>query len=103
MCRGSRKHQTHMRKPDGIVLEMVTIAAMNDFHVEIEREEDGRWIGEVAELPGVLAYGATEEEAVARAKALALRVLAERKSIVATCNYALARHSRAFALPKVTI
>jgi len=50
---------------------------MNDFLVEIEREDDGRWIGEVAELPGVLAYGATEEEAVARAKALALRVLVD--------------------------
>jgi predicted RNase H-like HicB family nuclease len=57
---------------------MVTIEAMKDFLVDTEREDDGRWIGEVAELPGVLAYGATEEEAVARAKALALRVLAER-------------------------
>ncbi|MBK5258040.1 MAG: type II toxin-antitoxin system HicB family antitoxin [Thermoanaerobaculia bacterium] len=51
---------------------------MSEFTVEIEREEDGRWIGEVADLPGVLAYGSTREEAVARAKALAFRVLADR-------------------------
>ena len=46
--------------------------------VEIEREDDGRWIGEVLELPGVLAYGASEEEARAKVQALALRVLADR-------------------------
>jgi predicted RNase H-like HicB family nuclease len=46
--------------------------------VETEREEDGRFIAEVTDLPGVLAYGATSEEAVARAQALALRVLADR-------------------------
>jgi predicted RNase H-like HicB family nuclease len=45
---------------------------------ETEQEDDGRWIAEVPELPGVLAYGATESEAVGRAEALALRVLAER-------------------------
>ena len=46
--------------------------------IETERETDGRWIGEVPELPGVLAYGATEAEAAAKAEALALRVLADR-------------------------
>ena len=46
--------------------------------VELDREEDGRWIAEIAALPGVLAYGATREEAVERAKALALRVMADR-------------------------
>ena len=46
--------------------------------VEIDREEDGRWIAEVPSLPGVLAYGATESEARAKAQALALRVLADR-------------------------
>ena len=46
--------------------------------IEIDKEEDGRWIAEVPDLPGVLAYGATQEKAVARAKALALRVLADR-------------------------
>jgi len=48
------------------------------FTIESEREADGRWLAEIPALPGVLAYGATREEAVARAKALALRVLAER-------------------------
>jgi predicted RNase H-like HicB family nuclease len=51
---------------------------MSDFTVEIEREDDGRWIGEVVDIPGVLAYGETREEAVARTKALAFRVLADR-------------------------
>ena len=46
--------------------------------VELEREDDGRWIAEVMNLPGVLAYGGTREEALAKAEALALRVLAER-------------------------
>jgi predicted RNase H-like HicB family nuclease len=48
------------------------------FTIEHEREEDGRWLAEVPELPGVLAYGATRDEAMARAEVLALRVLAER-------------------------
>ena len=46
--------------------------------VETEQEEDGRWIAEVTELPGVLSYGVTEDEARMRAQALALRVLADR-------------------------
>jgi predicted RNase H-like HicB family nuclease len=46
--------------------------------IEIEREEDGRWIGEVPELPGVLAYGATEAEVRVRTAALALRIIADR-------------------------
>jgi predicted RNase H-like HicB family nuclease len=46
--------------------------------IETEREDDGRWIAEVPQLPGVLAYGATAEEATAKAEILALRVLAER-------------------------
>ena len=45
---------------------------------EIEREDDGRWLAEVPDLAGVLAYGATREEAIARVEALALRVLADR-------------------------
>jgi len=51
---------------------------MSDFTVDIEHETDGRWIGEVSELSGVLVYGSTREEAVAKAKALAFRVLADR-------------------------
>ena len=46
--------------------------------IGIDREEDGRWIAEVEALPGVLAYGSNREEAVERAKALALRVMADR-------------------------
>ena len=46
--------------------------------IETEREDDGRWLAEVPQLPGVLAYGATAEEAMTQAEALALRVLAER-------------------------
>jgi predicted RNase H-like HicB family nuclease len=48
------------------------------FTVEYEQEDDGRWCAEVLELPGVLAYGQTHEEAIAKAQALALRVLADR-------------------------
>jgi Uncharacterised protein family (UPF0150). len=46
--------------------------------IELEREDDGRWIADVPELPGVLAYGASREEAMLHAEALALRVLADR-------------------------
>lgn len=47
-------------------------------NIETETEADGRWLAEVTELPGVLAYGPTRDAAVAKAKALALRVLADR-------------------------
>lgn len=46
--------------------------------IDYEQEEDGRWLAEVIELPGTLAYGESRTEAVARVKALALRVLADR-------------------------
>ena len=49
-----------------------------NFRVEIEQEDDGRWIAEVVDLPGVLAYGSTAEEAQAKVQALALRVVADR-------------------------
>jgi predicted RNase H-like HicB family nuclease len=45
--------------------------------LETEQEDDGRWIAEVPQLPGVPAYGGTRDEAMARAEVLALRVLAE--------------------------
>jgi predicted RNase H-like HicB family nuclease len=48
------------------------------FTIDFEREDDGRWIGEIPDLPGVLCYGRTRDEAVARVQALALRVIAER-------------------------
>jgi predicted RNase H-like HicB family nuclease len=48
------------------------------FKVEVEQDQDGRWIAEVVELPGVMAYGSTREQARARVQALALRVVADR-------------------------
>lgn len=49
-----------------------------NFTIEYELEQDGRWLAEVIELPGVLAYGVDQKDAVARAEALALRVVADR-------------------------
>lgn len=46
--------------------------------IEIERESDGRWIAEIPELPGVMAYGDSKLEAVAKAETIALRVIADR-------------------------
>lgn len=46
--------------------------------IEIEREEDGRWIAEIPDLPGVMVYGDSRNEAISKAEALALRVLADR-------------------------
>jgi predicted RNase H-like HicB family nuclease len=46
--------------------------------VETEREDDGRWIAEIPDLPGAMTYGKTREEAISKAKALALRVMADR-------------------------
>jgi predicted RNase H-like HicB family nuclease len=62
------------------------------YHIETEEETDGRWIAEVTDLPGVMAYGATREEAVATAEALALRVIAdqieERKAAAGSVSFA---------------
>ena len=52
------------------------------FTIENEQEEDGRWLAAGPELPGVLAYGATAEETMAKAEVLALRVIAERLGII---------------------
>ena len=46
--------------------------------IELDREDDGRWIAEVPDLPGVIVYGQSREDALAKVKALALRVLADR-------------------------
>ena len=48
------------------------------FTVEFEQEHDGRWIADIPDLPGVMVYGQTRDEASAKVQALALRVLAER-------------------------
>lgn len=49
-----------------------------NFNIEFEQEKDGRWLAEIPELPGVLAYGTTADQAMGKAEILALRVLAER-------------------------
>lgn len=49
---------------------------MKQLIIEFDREDDGRWIADVTNFPGVMAYGATREEALAKAEALALRVIA---------------------------
>ena len=46
--------------------------------IEVDREDDGRWLAEVPELPGVMAYGSTRQQAIEAAQALSLRVLADR-------------------------
>lgn len=51
---------------------------MIQFTIDCEQEEDGRWIAEVIELPGALAYGRTPEEAMSKVQALGLRVMADR-------------------------
>jgi len=48
-----------------------------NFTIDIEKEEDGRWIAEVLEIPGVMTYGNNREEAIKKVKALAFRILAE--------------------------
>ena len=56
---------------------MSSEVAVLSYHVEIEQEDDGRFLAEVVELPGVLAYGDSAEDALARVQALALRVLTD--------------------------
>jgi predicted RNase H-like HicB family nuclease len=51
---------------------------VESFQIDLEQEDDGRWIGEIAALPGVIAYGPTRETALVAVQALALRVLADR-------------------------
>jgi predicted RNase H-like HicB family nuclease len=55
-----------------------------NFRIEFEREEDGRWITEIPELPGVICYGPTKQDAESQAKALAIRVIAEQMARAST-------------------
>jgi predicted RNase H-like HicB family nuclease len=64
--------------PLGVPHSFVNGSNARNFRIEFEREDDGRWLAEIADLPGVLAYGATREEAEAAVEALALRVIADR-------------------------
>ena len=50
---------------------------INPLRIELELESDGRWLASVPELPGVMAYGGTEEQAIRKAKAVALQILAD--------------------------
>ena len=60
-------------------LRCVTLSLeVGGMNIELELEEDGRWIVEVVDLPGVMTYGKTREETISKVKALALRVLADR-------------------------
>ena len=63
--------------------------------LEIDREEDGRWIAEIPSLPGCMAYGVTRDEAVRLVEALALRIMAERLEAGNESDFA----SFAFAVP----
>lgn len=69
---------------------------MFNYKIEIDQEEDGRWIAEIPDLPGVMVYGRTETEAISRVEALALRVVADRieeagtSSLTMTVSFAAA-------------
>jgi predicted RNase H-like HicB family nuclease len=74
------------KPPSGVGRRRVT------FNIETERESEDRWIAEITDIPGVLAYGVTKQEAIAKAYALALRVIAdeveETKDVPASINVA---------------
>jgi len=55
----------------------VSGANQQTFRIELDREEDGRWIADIEAIPGALAYGRSRDEAIARVEALALRVIAD--------------------------
>jgi predicted RNase H-like HicB family nuclease len=61
-----------------LVLEVYLCREDEIMRIEIEREDDGRWIAEVPDLPGVMAYGKTRKEALTKVQSLALRVIADR-------------------------
>lgn len=56
----------------------IDMKALKHLKIETEREEDGRWIAELPDLPGAMAYGDTRENAVANVKALAFRIAADK-------------------------
>jgi predicted RNase H-like HicB family nuclease len=57
---------------------MIQAQFSNQFTIETEQENDGRWIAEVLEIPGVLVYGENQQQAIAHVQALALRVIADK-------------------------
>jgi predicted RNase H-like HicB family nuclease len=66
------------------------VAMAYSIKIELEMEDDGRWIAEMPDLPGVMAYGATQKEALLAAEALALRVLADSPMRSLSFNFACA-------------
>jgi predicted RNase H-like HicB family nuclease len=62
----------------GTAMAAMDTTRVGAYHIELEQEDDGRWIAEVMELPGVMVYGDSPDNAIARVKALALRVLADK-------------------------
>ena len=72
MTKGQQRNKNLTRTP------AADKATDQSFTIELEREDDGRWIAEIAELPGVMVYGDTKDEAVIAVQALAFRVLADR-------------------------
>lgn len=62
------------------------------FNIETEFESEGRWIAEVTDIPGVLVYGKTKEEAIAKAYALALRVVADEVEETKNLPISIGRH-----------
>jgi predicted RNase H-like HicB family nuclease len=72
-----RRHKS--KRPFGLdTFGLYGVWSRTDMTIELDREEDGRWLTEIPELPGVMAYGSSQEEALAKVKALALRVMADR-------------------------
>ena len=67
-----------MRSRMGYCYSGISRALNMNFTLECEQEVDGRWIAEVPELPGVLAYGSSSADAMAQAEVLALRIIADR-------------------------
>lgn len=68
----------HLRVETRRIFLGTDVGAAMMFQVEVEQESDGRWIAEVVELSGAMAYGATREEAISKVQALALRVVTDR-------------------------
>src|SRR5947209_2327294 len=82
-----------VRLSGSILAGRSTLMPTRDYVFETEQEEDGRWIAEIIDLPGVMAYGATRDEAVANAEVIALRVIADQieYSKIATSGVSFAR------------
>jgi predicted RNase H-like HicB family nuclease len=75
---GTRTITVHPTAINSALAGVAQVAHDHCMQVEVEREEDGRWIAEVPVLPGAMAYGASKAEAVAKVEALVLRVLADK-------------------------